>query len=107
MTCADDLVDRELMRNRFQRLIGELMHGSVGRTTFQPWEIELLIDIQACQTMPQRRVETLRQYLRAVEKQLDDGPGPPMKLSTFLQTRITRRPSMRKRPDSTMRIASE
>jgi hypothetical protein len=39
-----------------------------------------------------RRIGVLRQYHKAVRRQLDAGPGPPMKLSQFLQWRSTRRP---------------
>ena len=90
---ADELTDRELMFSRFKRLIIELIRGSITRNTFQPWEMELLVDIEVCAPDPKRRIGTLRQYLRAVERQLDSGPGPPMKLSEFLQRRNTRRPS--------------
>jgi hypothetical protein len=91
---ADDLVELELMLNRFNRLIGEVLRGSIARTTFQPWEIELLLDLQSCELEPRRRQEILRQYQRAVQKQMEIGPGPPMKLSTFLQLKMTRRPSV-------------
>jgi hypothetical protein len=90
---ADDLVERELMFNRFQRLIGELLRGSTSRTVFQPWEIEILLDIDACVLDPKRRIGILRQYARAVGRQLEEGEGTPMKLSEYLQRRTTRRPS--------------
>ena len=45
MTEADDLVEQELMLNRFNRLIGEIMHGAITRNLFQPWEVDLLLDI--------------------------------------------------------------
>jgi hypothetical protein len=35
-------------------------------------------------------MEILRQYQRAVEKQMEMGPGPPMKLSEFLIRRAQR-----------------
>jgi hypothetical protein len=89
---AEDLVERELMLGRFNRLIGELARGAVLRTTFQPWEVELLLDFEACPIDPKRRVETLRQYQRAVARQLEAGPGPPLKLSQFLQQFTTLRP---------------
>jgi len=38
-----------------------------------------------------RRMEILRQYQRAVERQMATGPGPPMKLSEFLAIRARRR----------------
>jgi hypothetical protein len=88
---ADDLVERELMFNRFQQLILEVIRGEMRRTIFQPWEVELLVDIESCALDPKRRVGTFRQYLRAVERQLEKGPGPPMKLSEFLQLRKNRR----------------
>jgi hypothetical protein len=90
---ADDLVDRELMLNRFRKLIAELLRGSVRRTLFQSWEVELLLDIESCPLDPKRRTGVLRRYERAVTRQLERGPGPPMKLSAYLQSRRTRRPS--------------
>ncbi len=92
---ADDLVERELMFNRFQRLIVEVIRGETRRTVFQTWEVELLVDIESCGLEPKRRVGTLRQYLRTVERQLERGPGPPMKLSEFLKSRQPgRRPAV-------------
>ena len=87
MTRADDLVEQELMLNRFIRLMGELMRGVITRNVFQPWEMDLLLDIESCPVERRRRLEILRQYRRAVERQLDTGPGPPMKLSAFLAMR--------------------
>jgi len=89
---AEDLIQLELMLNRFNRLISELLRGSIVRTTFQPWEVELLLDIQDCPIEPRKRQEILRQYQKAVQKQLETGPGPPMKLSEYLHLRTTRRP---------------
>ena len=87
MTEADDLVERELMLNRFIRLMGELMRGAITRNVFRPWEMDLLLDIESCPLDRRRRREILRQYQRAVERQLDTGRGPPMKLSVFLARR--------------------
>jgi hypothetical protein len=92
---ADDLIQLELMLNRFRRLVSELMRGSLVRNSFQPWEVVLLLDMESCELEPKQRRETLRQYQRAVEKQLETGPGPPMKLSEFLQLKMTRRPTIR------------
>jgi hypothetical protein len=79
--------------NRFRRLVSELARGAILRNAFEPWEVEILLDCQNCHIEPRRRLETLQQYQKAVEKQLETGPGPPMKLSEFLQARTTRRPS--------------
>src|SRR5450759_899504 len=90
VTSEDDLEHRELQLNRFRRLIGELIRGATARNTFAPWEIDLMLDFEDCQ-LPFRRVEILRQYQRAVERQMASGPGPPMKLSHFLILREQRR----------------
>jgi hypothetical protein len=89
---AEDIVELELMRNRFLRLMGDLRRGATERNTFEPWEVELLIDLQTCQLERKRRRQLLKQYERAVERQMDVGPGPPMKLSEYLQSRTMRRP---------------
>jgi len=88
----DDPIQLELMLNRFRRLVAEMIRGSLQRNAFEPWEIELLLDFQACQMDSRSRAKTLRAYQKAVEHQLETGPGPPMKLSEFLQLRSTRRP---------------
>ena len=93
MVAEDDLIEREITLHKFHRLITEILQGGTQRTLFQRWEIDILIDIEACGLERRRRATVLRQYLRAVRRQLESGPGPPMKLSEFLQTRRTRRPS--------------
>ncbi|MGA2267381.1 MAG: hypothetical protein ABSH44_02825 [Bryobacteraceae bacterium] len=87
MAVDDDLIQKELMLNRFNRLMGELMRGAIARNVFQPWEIDLLLDIENCPLDRRRRLETLRQYQKAVERQLETGPGPPMRLTDFLAMR--------------------
>jgi hypothetical protein len=86
----DDSVALELMLNRFRRLVRELQRGTITRTDFQPWEVEILLDIESCQLERGRREETLRRYQQAVERQLETSPGPPMKLSEFLKLRAQR-----------------
>jgi hypothetical protein len=63
----------------------------LARNSFQPWEVEILMDLENCHLERRRRLEILRQYQRAVEKQMATGPGPPMKLSEFLAMRARRR----------------
>ena len=82
------------MLSRFNRLIGELLRGAIVRNTFQPWEVEILMDMDTCGLEPRKRQEILRQYQKAVTRQMETGPGPPMKLSDYLQQRTTRRPSI-------------
>jgi hypothetical protein len=91
VTSTNELEQREIMLNRFKRLFGDLMRGQISRNSFAPWEIELLLDFEACTLPSRRRMEILRQYQRAVERQLDAGPGPPLLLSDFLVLRERRR----------------
>jgi len=79
------------MLNRFKRLLNELMRGETPRNSFAPWEVEILLDFSACELPARRRMDILRQYQRAVERQLDAGSGPPMLLSQFLVLRKRRR----------------
>jgi len=67
------------------------MRGALARNSFQAWEAGILMDLENCQLERRRRMEILRQYQRAVERQMIAGPGPPMKLSEFLVTRTRRR----------------
>jgi hypothetical protein len=87
---GDDLVQLELTLNRFNRLVGELMRGAIARNAFQPWEVAILLDVENCPLERRRRLEILRQYQKAVARQMETGPGPPMKLSEFLQMRARR-----------------
>jgi hypothetical protein len=82
-----DPPDLELMANRFRRLVKELIEGEVRRTSFQPWEVHLLLDLQDCRLTRSRRDEALRRYQRAVEKQLERGDVPPVKFSDFVGRR--------------------
>jgi hypothetical protein len=90
----DDPIGAERMLNRFRRLIRELSTGAIVRNGFEPWEIDLLLDFQTCSLKGRRRTDLLRAYQKAVQRQLETGPGPPMKLSEYLQLRTTRRPAI-------------
>lgn len=88
----DDPVLLELMFNRFRRLLVELQRGAITHNDFQRWEVEILLDAANCELDSRRRADLLRQYERAVQKQMESGPGPPMKLSEFLARRAQSRP---------------
>jgi hypothetical protein len=90
LMAEDDLVALELMLNRFRRLMADLQRGAMSRNDFQPWEVEILLDLSNCELDRKRRADILRQYQKAVEKQMETGPGPPMKLSEFLAMRAKR-----------------
>jgi hypothetical protein len=79
-----ETVDAEARLNRFNRLMQELIRGSVTRNTFHPWEIEILLDIEACQLREPVKRETLRRYQKAVQRAMDKGAATPFRLSEYL-----------------------
>jgi hypothetical protein len=83
----DELVQIELTLNRFRKLVTELQKGAIHRNSFEPWEIEILMDLENCPVKRRRRLDILGQYLRAVEHQMESGSAVPMRLSEFLATR--------------------
>jgi hypothetical protein len=85
--------DLELMANRFNRLVKELLDGRVRRNTFQPWEVHLLLDLQECRLTRSRREEALRRYQKMVQRQLERGEVPPVAFSEFVGRRA-RKPVM-------------
>jgi hypothetical protein len=66
----------------------------MSRNSFEPWEVELLLDFESCPLPTRRRLEILRQYQKAVERQMESGPGPPITLSHFLMLREQRRSAL-------------
>jgi len=83
----EEALGQEEILGRFQRLIRELLRGQIKRNTFQPWEVELLLDIESCRMRESSRESVLRRYEKAVVKQLERGASVPMKLSEFLKSR--------------------
>ena len=78
------------MINRFNRLIKELLQGEVRRNAFQPWEVDLLMDLQSCGLTRSRREEALRRYQRTVMRQLESGQIPPVRFSEFIRPGLQR-----------------
>lgn len=79
--------DLELALNRFNRLVKEILQGEVRRTCFQSWEVDLFVDLQACDLTRSRRDEALRRYQRAVQHQIERGQLPPVRFAEFLGRR--------------------
>lgn len=69
---------------QFNRLINELLRGKIQRNTFQPWEIEILLDIEACHLRESGRRETLRRYQKAANRFVERGGRTLLKLSDYL-----------------------
>jgi hypothetical protein len=89
---ADDLVALEAQIAQFNRLIQDLLKGSLNRNTFHPWEIDVLLDIEGCQLSASNRREVLRRYQRAVQRNYERGSTSLLMLSEYLdQARAKRR----------------
>ena len=74
----------EARLNRFNKLLQELVRGTMSRNTFQPWEIEILLDIEACNLRDGVKRENLRRYQKAVQRAMDKGASTPFLLSEYL-----------------------
>ncbi|MBE0658364.1 MAG: hypothetical protein IH602_11790 [Bryobacteraceae bacterium] len=84
------VTDLEARLVQFNKLMAELIRGGIRRTTFQPWEIEVLLDIEACDLRDANRREILKRYQRAANKFFDRGGRSVLKLSEYLEKRHKR-----------------
>ena len=87
----DESPDPEVVLTRFNRLINELLRGTMNRNTFLVWEIELLLDMESCNFGPAARRDVLRRYQKAVGRQFEGGETRLMKLSEYLDRKRTRK----------------
>jgi hypothetical protein len=78
---AYELEDR---LRQFNKLIQELLRGSLNRNTFQPWEIEILLDIDSCDLGDSNRRELLKRYQKAANRYFERGGRTLLKLSDYL-----------------------
>lgn len=78
---------------QFNRLIEELLSGNLNRSTFRPWEIQILVDMVSCH-LPEAsgRVSILRDYQKAVQRRIRDGARVPQKLSEYLELQTNCQP---------------
>ena len=75
----------EIRLHQFNKLMQELLRGKIQRNTFQQWEVEVLLDIEACELRESNRREVLRRYQRAANKYVDRGGRTLLKLSEYLE----------------------
>jgi hypothetical protein len=78
------LEDGELVLARFNKLIQEILRGTMNRNCFRPWEIHLLLDIESCSLRDGAKRETIRRYQKAVRRAMEKGASKPMLLSEYL-----------------------
>src|SRR5580698_2224403 len=76
--------DSDAVLAQFNRLIQELLRGTMRRNTFRPWEVELLLDIESCRLRESAKRETLKRYQKAVQRHMEKGARLPLKLSEYL-----------------------
>jgi hypothetical protein len=83
-------LEHNVVLMQFNRLMEELISGNLNRSKFEPWEVEILVDIVRCELPgPSRRGAILREYQNAVEQQMREGAQIPPKLSEYLQLKAS------------------
>ena len=90
---TDFAPDTDALLHQFNKLIQELLRGVINRNTFRPWEIEILLDIEACDLKDSNRREILRRYQRAVHRHIERGASKLITLSEYLERNRARRES--------------
>lgn len=75
--------DASILLLRFNRLMRDLRTGTPSRNSYDPWEVELLLDLDSCTLPASNRARLLDRYQRAARRRLERGAGP-LKLSDYL-----------------------
>lgn len=73
------------VRERFNWLITDLLHGCVSRNSFKLWEADILLDIMSCQASGTSMRRLLRMYRQTVLRQLSRGEKLPMRFSDYMR----------------------
>ncbi len=81
----ENIFELEARLHQFNRLMQEILRGRIQRNTFQPWEVEILLDIEACALRDSNRREILRRYQKAANRYVDRGGRSLLKLSEYLE----------------------
>jgi hypothetical protein len=74
------------------QMIADLVSGQFRRTTFQHWEVEVLLDIQGCEIPESNRKEILRRYQKASHRWFERGGRTLLLLSDYLAKRHRKSP---------------
>jgi hypothetical protein len=80
----ESIFELEARLHQFNRLMQEILRGRVQRNTFQPWEVEILLDIETRELKDSNRREILRRYQKAANRYVDRGGRTLLKLSEYL-----------------------
>ncbi len=79
--------EAEKKLSQLSQLIDDLIAGKLQRSKFDKWEIDILLDVDACKSDASTLHKLLRRYRRAVWRQLANGATVPMRLSEFLASK--------------------
>lgn len=83
--------DTEIVLAQFHRLMNDLIKGNFNRNTYQPWEIQVLLDIQGTAPDDAQQRDLLKRYQKAVQRAYEKGAKMPMLLSEYLESLKLRR----------------
>jgi hypothetical protein len=87
-----DAIELESRLASLDSLIADLNSGQFRRTTFLPWEIEFLLDVQACNLGEANKKGLLKRYQKAAHRWCDRGGRTFLLLSEYLAKRHRRTP---------------
>jgi|GEM_PF-927272 len=86
---------------QFNHLMEELLGEGLRRSTFERWEMDILLDIESCHLSRSNWERVLRRYQRAVQRGMRKGALAPLKLSEYLglskERRFKRKPAAAER----------
>ena len=74
---------------KLKRLVDEVIAGEVGRSRFDSWEIDLLLDMLTVDfptASYATRLRVLRQYQESACRRLEEGFEVPLTLSEYLES---------------------
>ena len=87
--------DNSAVLARFSMLMDELLRSGFQRAKFEPWEIDLLLDIECCKLSDAAKRRALHGYESAVQEEMEQGAQKPMRFSAYLKRQEAMMPSRR------------
>ncbi len=92
-----EIPDSDAILDQFNFLMEELLRGSLRRSKFRPWEIDILLDLESCNLSGSAKLEALCEYQSVVQAHLAEGAHLPPRFSEYLErreaTRTPRKPA--------------
>lgn len=82
-------LDSSAVLAQFNQLMKELLGLGLNRYTFQPWEVEILLDLESWKAPNSKRGPVLRRYRTTVRRDMLNGARLPLRFAEFLQSSST------------------